>query len=117
MAEFLLFTILSCLLSFQFTIVDWKLFGISLDQVWSILPALELLPRDYSRCGVNSQGRATQMQAKWIKLDLEFHLQGGEFGFSREDCDNRFHNNLKYHCDMIKDDPGKKQFCNVSNVM
>ena len=42
------------------------------------------------------------------------HWQGGEFGFSREDCDNRFHNNLKYHCDMIKDDPGKKQFCNVS---
>ena len=31
-----------------------------IDQVWSILPALEL----------NGQGRATPKQAKWIKLDL-----------------------------------------------
>ena len=40
-----------------------------LDQVWSILPALELLPLHCSR-GVISPGRATKMQAKWIKLDI-----------------------------------------------
>ena len=45
------------------------------DQVWSISPALVLLPLDCSRrrpfaCGVNSWGRATPMQAKWIELDL-----------------------------------------------
>ena len=44
-----------------------------LDQVWSILPTLELLPLNCSRrCGVNSQGGATPMQSKWIKLDLRF---------------------------------------------
>ena len=36
-----------------------------LDQVWSILPALELLPLN-----LNSWGGATPMQAKWIKPDL-----------------------------------------------
>ena len=37
----------------------------SLDQVWSILPPLKLLPLNCSR-----RGGATPMQAKWIKLDL-----------------------------------------------
>ena len=38
---------------------------LELVRIWSILPALELLP-----VGVNSWGGATPMQAKWIKLDL-----------------------------------------------
>ena len=47
----------------------------SIDQVWSILHALELLPLD-SCCGVNSWGGAMPMQAKWIKLDLDIaHIQ------------------------------------------
>ena len=37
-----------------------------LDQVRSVLPALELLPLHCSR---SSQDRATPMQAKWIKLE------------------------------------------------
>ena len=37
----------------------------NLDQVWSILPALELLS-----LGVNSRGVAAPMQTKWIILDL-----------------------------------------------
>ena len=41
--------------------------SISLDQVWSILPALGLLPLNS-----NSRGWATPMQAKWIKLDLPY---------------------------------------------
>ena len=44
--------------------------GSKLDQVWSILPALELLPLHSLRRGVNSGGGATPMQAQWIKLDL-----------------------------------------------
>ena len=36
----------------------------AVDKVWSILPALELLPLD-----------STPMQAKWIKLDLTPQLQ------------------------------------------
>ena len=36
----------------------------------SILPVLELLPLGLQ----NGQGRATQMQAKWIKLDLLTHI-------------------------------------------
>ena len=40
-----------------------------LDQVRSILPALELIPLD---CGVTSRGGATPMQAKWIELDLGY---------------------------------------------
>ena len=40
-----------------------------LDQVWSILPVLELLFLDWARWGLTSWGGATQMQAKWIKLD------------------------------------------------
>ena len=40
--------------------------GIILDQVRSILLALELLPSNL----LNSQEGATPMQAKWIKLDL-----------------------------------------------
>ena len=35
-----------------------------------ILPALELLPLDWSQHYLTSWMRATQMQAKWIKLDL-----------------------------------------------
>ena len=42
----------------------------TIDQVWSILPAFELITLDSSHRGVNSQGGATPMQAKWIKLDL-----------------------------------------------
>ena len=40
--------------------------NVDLDQAWSILPALELLPS--SRRTV--EGEQTPMQAKWIKLDL-----------------------------------------------
>ena len=40
-----------------------------LDQVWSILPVLELIFLDWSRCGLTSWGGATPIQAKWIKLD------------------------------------------------
>ena len=36
----------------------------------SILPVLALLPLELQ----NGQGRATQMQAKWIKLDLLTHI-------------------------------------------
>ena len=42
---------------------------IRLDQIWFILPALELLPFD---CGLNNRGGATPMQAKWIKLNLRY---------------------------------------------
>ena len=44
----------------------------SLIQVWSILPALELLSLDWSR-RMTSRGGTTPMQAKWIKLDLVIH--------------------------------------------
>ena len=43
--------------------------GKNIDLVWSVLPALEVRPLDWSRC-VNSWGEATSMQTKWIKLDL-----------------------------------------------
>ena len=45
-----------------------------LDQVWSIWPALELLPLDCWR-GVSNREGATPMQAKWIKLDLSQYTQ------------------------------------------
>ena len=49
----------------------------SLDQVWSILPAVELLPlkaQAKGRTDSNSWGGATPMQAKWSKLDLQSPL-------------------------------------------
>ena len=51
--------------------LDVQTHSFYLDQVWSTLPALELLPLDCSR-RMNSPGAATPMQAKWIKLDLAF---------------------------------------------
>ena len=56
-----------------------KALTLLLDQVWSILPALELVPLDHSyrrqkgnsfACDVNSRGGPTPMRAKWIKLDV-----------------------------------------------
>ena len=38
--------------------------------MWSILPALELLPLKCSSRGVHSRRGASPMLAKWIKLDL-----------------------------------------------
>ena len=44
------------------------------DQVWSILPAFELLPIDWSR-QKTSWGWVTPTQAKWTKLDLaDLHI-------------------------------------------
>ena len=40
------------------------------DKVWSIMPALELLPFNWWRHSMISWGRATPMQAQWIKLVL-----------------------------------------------
>ena len=54
---------LSCqYLFFQY---KWKI-----PQVWSTLPALELLPLDCSRRRVNSRGGTTPFREKWIKFDL-----------------------------------------------
>ena len=57
----------------EFTVYQSEYF--LLDQIWSILPALELLPLEpQAKGGLNNQGRATPMQVKWIKLDLIFCL-------------------------------------------
>ena len=50
------------------TIFNWALQTryADIDQVWSILPAFELLTLDSSCCDANSRGGATPMQAKWI---------------------------------------------------
>ena len=50
-----------------FIFLDYRFYGDKLNQAWSILPALELLPLDCSRC---SWAGATPIQAKRIKLDL-----------------------------------------------
>ena len=58
---------LSCLNLNNKHIFQW--FAFRLDQVWSTLPALELLPPTV-HTSVNSQGGATPMQANRIQLDL-----------------------------------------------
>ena len=50
----------------QKLMVIFRKLVLTLDQVWSLLSALECC----SLCGMTSREGATPMQAKWIKLDL-----------------------------------------------